>query len=264
MKAAIMMNVVVSADSPVIHSDTLFGAVCYGIRHIYGNDELSALLEEKKIHVSSTIPMMDDALYVPFTNPPIYNAPEGLEKKIRKQQFIRADAIPKLHEIDEDTIEDIFLSEPYKFVAVPHNMPNREFLQSENLFFSTKIYWNSDISLVVLYKGDDKKIEAALRLLADDGILRDKTSGGCFFELEIGDVDLPQSGNQFINLSLYIPTQDEAEYYKSKCSAYYKLIMREGRSENIYAKEKVKPAKIFIAEGSIFPCENKKELYGAY
>ncbi|MDI9358634.1 MAG: type III-A CRISPR-associated RAMP protein Csm4 [Phycisphaerales bacterium] len=142
--------------------------------------------------------------------------------------------------------------------SMPYFTSHLRFTEGAGLFFL--VHWNSD---------DYKKIfESALALLGDTGLGAYKTVGHGKFSFKQDEKDFtgltPTTANALCNLSLYIPSKEEAEELKKddhKNILSYNLVKRGGYIT--YAEDSSKTSwrkkSIFsFAEGSIFPHESLK------
>jgi CRISPR-associated protein Csm4 len=99
-----------------------------------------------------------------------------------------------------------------------------------------------------------KKLEAAIRLIRDEGIGGKKTSGAGLFEsVKIDDAtifdSLNSNSSKFMSLSLTLPKEDKNEF--EKCEAYH-LIDRRGYVYHPTQTTKRKKSMRMLSEGSIF------------
>jgi CRISPR-associated protein Csm4 len=139
------------------------------------------------------------------------------------------------------------------------------------LFYDSLISFKSGSGLYFVLKVEDEfevYIKSALKFLADKGIGGDSTIGhGAFEILEIRDglpLTEPVNGSHFITLSLYYPTNEEAENYNTKSGdVWYDLIRRRGKIESsfITGQDVRKQMVLMFAEGSTFP-DSGKSFYG--
>ena len=115
--------------------------------------------------------------------------------------------------------------------------------------------------LMDLRNGDYRKnIEAAVRVLGDEGIGGDRTYGKGLFKADFKDIGLnlkPKS--HFVTLSLYYPKKEELYLLKE---GNYELINRGGWIYSSDAKNLRRRTVRMLAEGSVFKAVDGKELYG--
>jgi len=111
-----------------------------------------------------------------------------------------------------------------------------------------------NVGLYFLVKGDMKWIEGALRYLEDTGIGGDRGTGKGHFEIshEPFNLNVPQDGNAWTNLSLYHPTDTEINTIKGDTTNNYKLEVRQGTYGFMHTMTWKKPQIMFFKEGSVF------------
>lgn len=130
-------------------------------------------------------------------------------------------------------------------------------------FYQERVYFEKNAGLFFLYTITDETqrslFEAALRLLADNGIGTDRTTGNGVFEFEKTEVSLrlpnPTTATRHITLSLFCPKREDIDE-KTLLSGGYQLIQRGGylsspADENWTAWRK-RSVWMFM-EGSVFP-----------
>jgi CRISPR-associated protein Csm4 len=130
-------------------------------------------------------------------------------------------------------------------------------------FYQERVYFEKDAGLFFLYKITDETqrnlFEAALRLLADNGIGTDRTTGNGAFEFERTNITLhlpaPVVATRHISLSLFCPKREELDE-KMLLASGYQLIQRGGylaspAEENWTAWRK--RSVWMFREGSVFP-----------
>jgi CRISPR-associated protein Csm4 len=276
-----------------LHSDTLKSAifVCAlqlfpeigvaGEKNNYqaGKDFLSSF------KISSAFPFVKDNYYFPTPELPLpYNFPkiDGKEisaKKKAKVKFINkrlfkrfiqdvnsfeftTDELNSNAVLTEETYKEIIKSETYQHVAIP-----RDYGSDSTPYYVDKLYFEEDAGLYFLLKTDDdsifKKIEAALKLLADNGIGTDRNNGNGQFDIDTKstmDLEFPADATHDLSLSLYCPKKEEIEGKLN--DSYYELIKRGGyiSSPKNETHLTVRKRSIhFFTAGSVFPKVEKRK-----
>jgi len=130
-------------------------------------------------------------------------------------------------------------------------------------FYQERVYFEKDSGLFFLYKITDETqhtlFDAALRLLADNGIGTDRTTGNGNFEFEKTTISLqlpePTATTRHITLSLFCPKREDL-HEKTLLSSGYQLIQRGGYlaspAEENWTAWRKKSVWMF-REGSVFP-----------
>jgi CRISPR type III-A-associated RAMP protein Csm4 len=128
-------------------------------------------------------------------------------------------------------------------------------------FYQERVYFEEGAGLFFLFKiGDEAQrmlFDAALRLLADNGIGTDRTTGNGSFDFEKTEISLPHptAATRHIALSLFCPKREELDE-KTLLASGYQLIQRGGylaspAEENWTAWRK--RSVWMFREGSVFP-----------
>ncbi len=276
-------------------SDTIFGAICVGLKEIYGVDELSEMLgvfNDGTIPfiLSSAFPFVGDSkdkhLFFPK---PIVEPFEGTitdyldqAKRFKKARYVHQrvyNAWINGTRSELDIIKDfdkkyhvsgVLLSHKeemdldFRLIVAdtPHNVLNRLSNKSENFYYSTGAYYRN-AGLFFLIKFLDgyyrSKIVAALRFIEDRGFGGDISSGRGQFELNFVEsnelIKEPEEADAFTTLSLYSPGNEFNSFDKNR--VWYELTKIQGRSSD----GKMKKSVFMFKEGSTFPLLNL-EFYG--
>jgi CRISPR-associated protein Csm4 len=261
-----------------VRSDTLFSAICHGFRLLYGEEGLASLLPagadtKSPLLLSSAFPWWGDKHYLPIPK----NQFSPGDKKLKKALFADKTSWEKmiagnppdagmdlLNPSDESSL-------PWKTYEVPRvGLSRRNNSPEDRFFYQTLVEYQPDAGLYFFYHWEteekeillDAKFKAALRLLADEGLGGDRTSGKGWMEMpQFKEMELavPRDADGIIMLSLYHPLI--AEYGKLG-NGYYDLIERRGY---IYSPDgcslQKRPVRMFT-EGSVFPCQDS-ELKGS-
>ncbi len=260
-------------SSVFIHSDTLFSAFCHSYLLLYGDEALSKLLSlfadnNPPFLFSSVFPCWRNTLYFPV---PKNQLPRT--KEVKNIQFIEKDGFELL--LKGKSLEEIVTkvkcipsnTKPYTpwFVDnVPRVSLNRRSnhpVEDGGFFHFGEVFYYDDASFFFLIKYIDpayqQQINSALRLLADEGIGGDRSSGkGLFHTPTFQEIDIAVSpDNGVVSLSLYYPKEEELTNIHD---SYYELIERKGYIYSPHCKSlRRKSLRMFI-EGSVFPSQPPK------
>jgi CRISPR-associated protein Csm4 len=225
------------SPSTELDSIKISGAVTYAYSMMFPDlfDDFISNLKSGKIAFSGVFPY-DSKMYYPFPfiNNIIINSNKEAIKK-RKQ-------VPKY--IDEEELRNIIGTYSEKFEGVPYREYegfHNEFIQnvtvpgislfSEPEMDSNGKYKSNDIFIKELYSygdgyfianGSDKRIDSAIKLLADLGISGRAGTGNGHAKIEkISNEDMGQSGNGlYLLLSCFIPNKNSLENIDFKKSRY--------------------------------------------
>jgi CRISPR-associated protein Csm4 len=112
-------------------------------------------------------------------------------------------------------------------------------------------------------------VESALRFLEDRGIGGDASVGRGQVRIQSEDGDLldenPGASHR-VALSLLHPSPRDREHLAASAKqAAYRLVKRKGRVESLYAptEQPWKSTLVMLAEGSVFPRDGERSVYGA-
>ncbi|MEO0102880.1 MAG: type III-A CRISPR-associated RAMP protein Csm4 [candidate division WOR-3 bacterium] len=251
-----------------IHSDTLFSAFCSAFHLLYGKDELEKLLknfEDKKpdFLISSAFPYWGNRLFFPILLHQTF-----VKKGVKKVQFIEKDGFEELligeREGDWQTIPtDKEPYYPWELENIPRVALGRlDNHPGENFFHFGQTTYRDDAGLffIIRYQNENfqTKFEAAMRLLADEGIGGDRSSGKGLMEKPIFqeiELNVPEEGDGIITLSLYYPNEDEVS---NLANGFYNLIERKGYIYSPYGSSLRRRSVRMFSEGSVFPKEPEK------
>ncbi|HNZ61123.1 MAG TPA: type III-A CRISPR-associated RAMP protein Csm4 [Methanofastidiosum sp.] len=249
------------ATSPVIHSDTIFSAICNVWARSYGKEDLERMLDnfQNKIPfiVSSAFPYSGEILYFPkpFMLPNI-DIPEDKRKEFKKMTSLPKPLFEKyigasLKEEELITALNTTKSDFSKDYYVPKVAIDRRSSSTELFSFSENRF-TSDSGYFFLYQCSSEYLEKfknIVQILSDEGIGGKKTWGCGQFKCEFKtiNIDLPQSDCYCI-LSLYYPDKDEKLNYN--CS--YNLAERGGWIVSQTTTKTKRNTVYMLTEGSVF------------
>jgi CRISPR-associated protein Csm4 len=135
--------------------------------------------------------------------------------------------------------------------------------------YTTLEYFPNNSGLFFLMDGDKgevEKVEGALRFLSHIGFGGDSSIGKNSFRVTVQNfnIDITDDAEQFISLSLYMPTQEEAtQFSQYPDKSWYDIETRKGKFGGHFIKQKRfwKDSVLMFKEGSVFPNLNKNH-YG--
>ena len=271
----------------VLHSDTLFGCVCWAIREVFSEAKLEELLAQfasgnPPFQISSAFPFRDNEsdgrthFYPrPMLMPTQFEIPKDVDeaekqKRFRKAKWITEETLSKFasgvwNETDYYASNTWDAEGPEEMtLEVQHNTIDRlsgGTTPSGNLYSLTE-YAISDGGLFFLMDGEADVVEGAFGFLEHFGIGGDSSLGKGQFEIEVIDADLPaapEGADRFMTLSLYAPREAEMATVRSD-GAWYNLVVRKGKVGGPFLRvdDFWKKSLTMFAEGSTFPMSQQK------
>lgn len=280
--------------SQIIHSDTLFGAVVNIWNLLYPEDVDKLFKQTDKgppFLLSSAFPYFNDWEFYP--RPLSFGLPVSSEqeinpdlgKRFKRVQFLESQVlfnILKGRELPLFNPDHTLGDGKFWLVSKPMNEDHYILRQEEisravidrysnstNLYFVSELYFEEGGGLFFLvhFRQADwqDKFSAVLRLLGDEGLGLDRSSGKGLFELlePVSTFDLPQPSkpSRFLTLSLFHPTEIEIGPALLE-KASYELVHRSGW---ITTSGRATPYRrqtlTMFAEGSVFTGAPDK-MYG--
>lgn len=313
------MRVYLAHPTPFLNelprSDTLFGALCWGIRWIYGESVLLECLqsfitgnpdfllssvypyfsrEEKRLHFLP-IPLL------PITLPPPKNlAGARIFKDYRRiryvseglfRQFLQGTLTPNIilqslyEEKGEFQVRGPFLLEKSEVWSAgevlglfrsqdrARNAINRlsATVHEGAFYFTQEIAVQSGVYFLLKLRNPalKKVIEGALHFLAEKGIGGDVSVGRGHFICELVQEDFlpePSTATHLVTLALVHPSSVDRRWFgQQRDQLWYQLVKRKGRIESMYIPERQvwKQTVVNLGEGSVFPRDGEREIYGS-
>lgn len=276
----------------IIHSDTLFSAICNSYRLIYGRNELENFIESAKIdlRISSAFLEINGIKTFPLhisIKWKDYIDDFDLGKKLKKVKFVSEEIIKNFNNIkdyiaSENIKNGILFSENektkildayqekdenikwvdikfYEETQVPRVVLDRRTCSSNIYHFGEiKFAENCNLFFLIDYNGSKEnleKIKSAIRLLGDEGIGGDRSSGKGLFNTKFEKFSLVNNGNKFLALSLIYPKKEEIRYVE-----FYELILRRGFVYSIEEKNERRKSIRMFTEGSVFSNEVEGDI----
>jgi CRISPR-associated protein Csm4 len=282
-------------------SDTLFGALCWGIRWTQGEPTLLELLEacergDPPIVLSSAFPFAEgDGGPVYYMPRPLSWSPVGSAETV--EAYSRTKGLKRAAYCSLSLFHQIVsghppaaesLSEPksgclaapgepipqVQELDVDRNTINRVTgaVQEGRLFFGeeTGVGDGGAYFLIRIRDGTVRPlVESALRFLEDRGIGGDASVGRGQVRIQIEDGDLlPEipGASHCVTLSLLHPSPRDRDHLAAVAGqSAYRLVKRKGRVESLYAptEQPWKSTLVMLSEGSVFPRDGDRPVYGA-
>lgn len=228
-----------------IHSDTLFGAIFNAlVRMNEDAEEFVEMFKNREVSVSSCFPFSENTYFLPNLHSP--HSPQY----IRKKRFLTKIEFEKLisGDIPEESDENLDFM---KKLEVPKVALDR-ITSNSSIYYLSCVRFRDGAGLYFLVRGRDRMIRIALRYLEDEGLGGKKTWGLGKFEFRTEDFRLRARGDEYVTLSLTLPTD------LSKVR-YWKPVTRSGWINSQYCSLR-KPKMIMASEGSIFKEEESGRL----
>jgi len=230
-----------------IRSDTLFGALCWAHRELYGKKNLEELLKKfksaRKTHdlpffISSTFPFMKEYFFLP--NPLSSGLKEEFLEKSLFELVIKGET-PEKEEIGKINEEKTFatlkgfaaertiLEEneiPFRYIGVQKNVQNRISKETDTYIVGGMVF-KEGCGLYFLEEGKDLFPE--LKYLGENGIGGNRSLGMGRFDVKKEEIviDTPDEVGYQVLLSLCLPKEEEIEKI---------LLAKESRSRYILEK----------------------------
>jgi CRISPR-associated protein Csm4 len=271
-----------------LHSDTIKSAIFVCALELF--PEIGVAGEQSEYQagkyflgqfkVSSAFPFIDQDYYFPTIEiPRPYNFSEDAsltDKEKKKILYLRQDVfkeyikdirnfkLTKEHLTSKSVLDKKRYGENIKSDTYQHVAVSRDYGSDSDPYYVDKIYFEKNAGLYFLLEMKDeedtetlKKIEAALKLLGDNGIGTDRNTGNGQFDMDMTETmtfDVSDDATHDLVLSLYCPKKVEIDNQLK--SSYYNLIKRGGyiSSPQNEVNLTIRKRSIhFFAAGSVFP-----------
>ncbi|MCB0572931.1 MAG: type III-A CRISPR-associated RAMP protein Csm4 [Phaeodactylibacter sp.] len=302
MKCTIVYLEPRSSFKPALRSDTLWAAICWAIRMVYGEQRLDGLIkayegkesDEAPFYLSSAFPYQWlGGKRVPFLPRPM--EPSRMELPGAEAPFEKVKSLMREWKaVEKRVFMDVGLFQyayggkpaPVKTFRAPvidvrpmaHNTISRltgstlSINKRGQLFHMDERFvqpgeQGRKTGLYFLVQGNMKPLlEGALRFLEHYGIGGDRSTGKGAFHIDWEDFQLDEPGdaNAIMALSLYLPTKTERKSLQGINSPVlnYKLEARQGW-KSMQAKGASKDPVLFFSERSVLPLpKEEKTIYG--
>lgn len=253
-----------------VHSDTLFSALCHCLLLLYGKEKLERFLAAEQgtsppLRISSAFPYWDEQFYFPVPRnlvPP--------DKETKRLKFIPKSAFERL--LAGDVPSDLSRQGiprkdvcPWRIEDVPKvklNRLNNHPTEEDGFYHVGLVFYeeNAELFFLMDFASADwrPRIEAAIRLMCDEGIGGYRSAGkGCFEQprLEGVVIAVPEKPDGWLSLSLLHPAGTELG---GLGDGFYDLLTRSGY---VYSPDnrslRRKTVRMFD-EGSVFPTPERR------
>jgi CRISPR-associated protein Csm4 len=268
--------------STTVHSDTLFGAICWAWRLLYGEDELIEMLDlfqhdRPPFLISSTFPFMGEIKTLPK---PLHGLGlEGQEKSVRRAPLVTYSIFQNLAQGKSLQAQDykIVRGDPGNIIAsrdeasaiqdmlskagvtIPWTVGEASRVTLDRDTRRSDIYYAGDVRFVkdcglymlvdFLDEEYEPRLEGAMRLLGDEGLGGERSSGRGLFSLDHGSISLgSDGGDKAMLLSLCRPRKEETTILPK---SFYGLISRRGWVAG--KSDRRKRSVRMLIEGSVIP-----------
>jgi len=265
-----------------IRSDTLFSAICSVSNLLYEDKAINEFLKNESVFISSAFPYYNDELLFPKPATFHYETKNYSEqKKIKKLEYISKDIFEKYINNTlsgfvlnaENIIQKSYVNKKlknddfiYKYAELPRVVIDRITNQT-TIFHFAEYSFNKNCGLYFIAEfnnsDSEKFFDASLSLLGDEGIGADRTVGkGLFFnEKDFVELEVPENSDYLMNLSLYIPSENEFSNIDFKSSSY-DFITRSGWISLPGYNSLRRKSFRMIKEGSVMKLKNQLDLKG--
>jgi CRISPR-associated RAMP protein, Csm4 family len=276
------------SPASILRSFTLFGAICWSYRLLYGKEALEDFLanfvKSPKFLISSAFPYINDQFIFPKPILPIRGESQDFKLKFQRKNFKKAsyvtlDILKKVIEgkirYEEDyanyKVKSGIIKEENTDIKLGktihtqvRNLINRVSHRSENLFFiESTIKTYEEFFLVYLLNDNfDKELEGLLKLIEEIGVGANKNIGWGKIKIEEikhssleGIINL--KAEQFVSLSPVIPTNNI-----DQDKSYYDIETFKNYTENTFEKEFLKKKVLYLKEGSFIVKKDQENFVG--
>jgi CRISPR-associated protein Csm4 len=248
-----------------IRSDTLFSALCHSLLLLYGTPVLESFLaamtgDAPPLRLSSAFPRWQGECYFPV---PLNRVPA--DPDLKKLRFVSGPEFERLLAGGSLTGKSLDHGIPCKGVT-PWFVTDAPKVRLSRLTGSADqggfyrvglVYYARDAELFFLAEfGTEEwrpKLEAAIRLMCDEGIGGYRSAGKGSFEQPVYrpvKIAVPDRPDGWLTLSLYFPAESEAP---PLAEGWYGLADRKGYMYSPLQRSLRRKEVTMFAEGSVFP-----------
>lgn len=262
--------------STIIHSDTLFSAICNAFGLLYGKDELEQMLKtfdnNPPFLISSAFYFVDNTLVFPLPLSVKLTGDFDTLKKLKNVRFISEKIFREVIE-NETAIKDyitkdmkilqgiLFSSDEiiqseriYRIIETPRVVLDRK-TRASGIYHIAEVSFSEGCGYYFLIDYKNKtikpKIEASIRLLGDEGIGGERTSGKGLFNPRFETIQFKNSSNERKNVTLSL-VYPEKEEMSSIRNGSYELLTRGGWIFSQKHKNLRRRTVRMLSEGSVF------------
>jgi len=256
----------------IVHSDTLFSALCHSWVNLYGKADLDDLLisfeQKPPFLISSCFIYNSDTYFLPrpHTPPPGFESVDVREshgKDVKRLNYLPREIFglwARREKINYETIKEDYGSS-YRFFLVPRVAIDRTNSNSQ-IYYCGTIKFQEGCGLFCLIKFNDRsyiqKVKMSFSLLGELGLGGERSSGLGKFKFVWVDADdewnrlLSFKGDGYLCISLLHPENpDTIEDLMNGAS--YTLLERRGWFLSPFSTKQYKRKTVtMLAEGSVF------------
>ena len=257
-----------SSTEKVIHSDTLFSAMCIEALNMGGEEELNRFVQmakDNQLRISDAMPYIGDTMYLPKPMIRIEGTDKdsALKKEFKKlsyisvqymETYLSGNAEPTSLNNDFSSFGEDTL---YQKVALKNN-------DEDNDLYSVRVYkFNENCGLYVVFATETEDAEDLIFDIMDSlqysGIGGKRTAGYGRFECRIADIPsslekMLEADNceNYMTISMCMPSDDELSSVLD--GAVYKLTKRGGFVQSsTYSDTQLKKRDFYMfASGAVF------------
>jgi len=260
-------------------SDTIFGHLCWNLRYLYGESELTRFLDgytddHPPMLLSNGFP--EDLLPKPILPPSLMDITLPLEeqrhhfrlsKNIRDRVYLSREEFEgvlkgeEIHTVLQDEVEE---TNEIKRITYKNQIDRLTGTTGDGgqLFSFEESYWESVSVYLKVDESHADLVEKLFRELENTGYGKRKSVGyghvhKVYFD-SFEDFSAPADANGFVTLSNFVPSA------RDPTSGYWKYIVKYGKTGEIYSQEETafkKPLLMLLA-GSTFYASPCREFYG--
>jgi CRISPR-associated protein Csm4 len=270
----------IEATEEVFHSDSLFSALCFGVRMWRGEGVLRELLaafqKSPPFLVSSLLPYAREVLL--FPKPCLYiQVSEGERPRLKDVRFVSQEvllALLKGMPLEGELAEGNLLQEGAVWVTrgERERLEGLDFIwqtgrlprvtvdrasSSSQIFHLGRVRYAEGCGLYFLLRLEDAfysgLVDDALSYLEEAGLGGERSLGSGSFKVKRSPFTppWPKEGDGFITLSLYHPTLEELQAGILKQPAAYELVLRRGWVGSPERGGHRRKSVYFLGEGSL-------------
>ena len=277
----------IEATEDILHSDTLFSALCCTLIEMGEGKTLRELLKSFQegnppFLLSSAFPYAGTLLFFPkpILRPDLEGTSDELRRKYKDVRFLSqgiweaflegesvASYLKQENLLQDGSLwvtdsEKVQLPKPTKFPFWCRDIVPRVTIDrvssTSSIFHAGRVIFSQNCGLYFLIEFREEFfrniIDQALLLLADAGLGGERSSGHGQFKLRKSEPFPPfeGEGSVFLTLSLYNPTQEEISQGVLKNPASYEITERRGWIYSPSYSGKYRKSVRMLAEGSLF------------
>lgn len=280
------------SDCDALHSDTLFGLLCWAIRQVFSEEELVRLLKrfadgDPPFLISSAFPCRQEEGKVMHFLPRPLLPPMEMKAELSPGEAQKLKEFKRLRWIPEEHFSGFLqgrYSEGEYYAAEEWGKIKQPVIRridrlraridrlsgttdGAGTLFTAPEYRPQDGVLYFLLKGKEVgMVERCLGFLEDFGWGGGNSIGHGQFRTRVEERVIftePETSDRFVVLSLYHPYQEELAHFRQG-DAWYELVMRKGKvgGHFLHVPDFWKQSVMMFSPGSTFPLIAGRQVYG--